>query len=309
MKTILFLILFSLSQFLIAQQYHSFPTNDAVWRESRQLVFGASNYINENYQNFINGDTVYLGKTYHKIYKTGSDFGYDSNGSFNNYYSNVYVGAIREDSLKHVFLLGDPEILLYDFNLQLGDTLPQLYVDAVPAMYGTYNNNDLTYAVSEIDSVLVSGIYHKRFKLVFANGEGITYLIEGVGATTGLKSRFYGSYLNGYSSDLICFKQDNIDAYPDGVACDLVVVGINDISSKNQIHVYPNPSTGLINFTDSPNTAATLKVLSLAGKTIYEIQNKNLNESVDLSILPKGIYFLLVILEDNPPIIQKIILH
>ena len=69
-----FIILGSLTTSLSAQEYHPFPTHAAVWREHVTMVFGSSNHLTQEYQNFINGDTLYLGNTYHKIYKTGSAF-------------------------------------------------------------------------------------------------------------------------------------------------------------------------------------------------------------------------------------------
>lgn len=305
-----FIILGSLTTSLSAQEYHPFPTHDAVWREHVTMVFGSSNHLTQEYQNFINGDTLYLGNTYHKIYKTGSDNGYNiTDGDFTNTYVDEYVMSIREDSSKRIYLLGDPEVLLYDFNLEIGDTLPQIFVDTVPAMWGTYNVNNFTYSVSDIDSVLVADVYHKRFKLVFDNNQGVAYLIEGIGATTGLKSWFYGSYLNGYSSELVCFKQDNLDAYPNGTSCELVVVGINEISSENQIRIFPNPSSGVINFDNIPNEPLEMKIYNITGGIIYETKEIQQKQSVDLSFLSKGMYLIELIRKDEPPVIEKLILE
>lgn len=306
-RNFLFFILCCLPIMTTAQQYYPFPTNNAVWRESRSETYGASNSIFRNFQNFINGDTVFSGKIYHKIYKTGYNYGMNGGGDFSHSYVNEYVGAIREDSSKRVFFYGNHEVLLYDFNIQIGDTLPQIYVDTIPAMYGTYNQSNFIYSVNSIDSVLVSGVYHKRFKIVYANGNGNLYLIEGIGASTGLISYFSGSYTWGYSTTLICFKQNNIDAYPEGVSCSLV--GIDNISLKKQIFFYPNPSNGLINFNGMPNEIYGIQIFNLIGEIICEIEGVKHKEMINLSFLPKGIFYIKVLSKNQSSIIERIVIQ
>ena len=292
MKTILLsFAIITLAISALAQQYRSFPTHDAVWREDHHVSYGSSHYSYLNYKNFINGDTVINGKTYHKIYSSGKRYSYVYNSGSNSYYQNVYQGCIREDSLKHVYLYLNEnahEYLLYDFNLALGDTLSKnLYGMGLLHSY----DPSIKLIVNAIDSVIVGGDYHKRYR--FDYSYHTLYLIEGVGSSDGLLETFdcYPSY----STDLVCFKQENIDAYPFGQACDLVVTGIEEIASKQRIQLFPNPSNGTfsINFMDEAPENAILRISDQLGQTVYEkkltgnkLHQRNAGKSAD------GIYII-----------------
>lgn len=290
MKTILLsfvIIIIAISA--LAQQYRSFPTHDAVWKENHHVSYGSSHYSYLNYQNFINGDTVINGKTYHKIYSSGKRYSYVSNSGSTSYYQNVYKGCIREDSLKHVyFYLNALEYLLYDFNLDLGDTLS----DNLHGM-GLMHSYDpsIKLIVNAIDSVIVGGDYHKRYR--FDYSYHTLYLIEGIGSSDGLLETFdcYPSY----STDLICFKQDNIDAYPFGQGCDLGVTGIEEIASEQKIQLFPNPSHGTftINFMDDAPENAILRISDQLGQTVYEKKlTGNKSHQINAGKIADGIYFI-----------------
>lgn len=69
--------------------------------------------------------------------------------------------------------------------------------------------------------------------------------------------------------------------------------GIKPELNKNQLTIYPNPSTGLFNISFGPSSVqqATFKIFNLQGKLLHEetIRNANLG-SFNISGLPKGIY-------------------
>jgi len=302
MKKIFFLlIMVSLSNLMMAQDYYPFPTHDAVWREYKNHLIGPSNSEYYNFQNFISGDTMISGKTCHKIYKTGTvrvtSYAGDSLYDF----ENVYVGAIREDSSKRVYLCNVPERVLYDFNLQIGDTLP--------AMYGTYNNADCIFIVSEIDSVVVAGNFHKRFKITYYIGpqQYVTYFIEGIGASTGLISLFIGSYMG--LSQLICFMQDSINAYPYGHECELVYLGVDETTTKQQINIFPNPGSGVISLSGLPDQHVSIQVYNLFGQKVYETYDARRDSKIDLSHLPKGMFLLKVLMNGETIKTEKIVLQ
>ena len=307
-RMFLLIILVSLSNIMMAQQYYPFPTQDAIWREFQVRVYGSSNTEHFNYQNFISGDTMISGKTCHKIYKTGYNDGYNYEGDFLYDYENVYVGAIREDSSKRVYLCGSPERLLYDFNLQVGDTLPRVDFDSVHGMYGTYFS-DYFYTVGEVDSVLVAGNYHKRFKISYHEGQCVFYLIEGIGASTGLISWYLGSCSWGYQSELICFMQDSINAYPDGQECELIYLGVDEPKTKQHIEIFPNPGPGVINLSGLPDNPLTIQAFNLFGQKVYETSYVRGVSKIDLSRLPKGMFLLKVWMNGEPVKTEKIVLQ
>jgi hypothetical protein len=59
--------------------------------------------------------------------------------------------------------------------------------------------------------------------------------------------------------------------------------------AKNDINLYPNPSTGIVHF-DTPN-AVSIAIVDVLGKTVFTAQNVTKETNVDLSNLQKGVYF------------------
>jgi hypothetical protein len=307
MKTILlsFVIIISAISAL-AQQYRSFPTHNAVWREVQNISYGSSHYSYDDYQNFINGDTAINGKTYHKIYSSGKSYYYVYNSGSTSYYQNVYKGCIREDSLKHVYLYLNEnahEYLMYDFNLGLGDTLSNnLYGMGLLHSY----DPSIKLIVKAIDSVIVGGDYHRRYR--FNYSFRTLYLIEGVGSSDGLMEEF--DAFPTYYTNLICFKQDSIDAYPYGQACDLVVTGIEEIASEQKIQLFPNPSCGTftINFKDEVPENAILRISDQLGQTVYEKKLTGGNShQINAGKIADGIYFIRIQSKEKAYLMKLII--
>ncbi len=135
----------------------------------------------ESYTNSykIDGDTTIGSFQYSKVYIKIKDEEGSAGGQWCtesvNYYER-YFGALRENE-KQVFLLRGlqsvSEYLAYDFNLSIGDTLPQPDGPFLPS-------DPAGRIINEIDSVLVFDNYRKRF---ISNNN---YVIEGIGASTGL---------------------------------------------------------------------------------------------------------------------------
>ena len=92
-----------------------------------------------------------------------------------------------------------------------------------------------------------------------------------------------------------------------------VTIGMDDMSVKNSLHIYPNPNDGrfIISLSNPFNESYTLDVRNALGQVVYQeplSSNSGLVKSIDLSSLDKGIYFLAV-RGGEKDLIQKIILH
>lgn len=79
----------------------------------------------------------------------------------------------------------------------------------------------------------------------------------------------------------------------------------SEFDISNDVRLYPNPSTGIF-FLNSNQQAISVAVVDTLGKVVYS-QN-NIEQSVDLSNLPKGIYFAKITNEHNSTITQKLII-
>lgn len=269
--------------------YHPFPDSNAIWT----IIAGNnctswSSFI--KYQYKISGDTILNSTNYIKISRLID----------NNLYPNAegcglhigYLAAIRDDSLnKKVYVIPKDslqELLLYDFNLNVGDSLISYYTQ----IYQCQSN---ALYVETIDSILVNNNYRKR--MGFCNyasppcsieiHDRSYYIIEGIGSAWGLFDNFLfhydcgRSYLTCYSeNDHILYGYDiintdtttNLDAY----SCDLsssVTVSINQSFNNYEIKIFPNPATSEIII--SGCIPAYMKLCNTLGQTAAEANKTN----------------------------------
>lgn len=281
--------------------YFPLPSSNVMWREQEAGYQGGACL---DYQYLITGDTVISGKTYHKLQESGASYHQDPQGicMFNPYYLNSYYnhyrGAFRNDSVnkKVYFLDADSinEILLYDFSLNLYDTLPY--------SYGNIPQIVLPVCVASIDSILIGDKYHKRFGVgncpTFPFGESFAYLIEGIGFTYGLLAYFIPNFE--YSHLLLCFQQNGMTVYPDtNYSCSIVTGLTHPLINEIHFQINPNPlingSTAQIN-TNIKNVS--LQILDVYGRIINKYYSLNDKSILELSKLNSGLY-LYQVYRDN----------
>jgi hypothetical protein len=306
----------------MAQTYHPFPDSSAIWRiEYCYLPTPISSPYCFRYSNFINGDTIINGNTYSKIYS--------SDVLASDTLNALYVGAVREDTNKRVYLFADSiaiyninnqnqnglcsdeilnkDVLLYDYGVTVGDTVFYQYVDS-SRIY-----------ISSIDSVLVQSQYLKRYNYNFITPGGSNcpwyinglnngyYYLEKIGHHSGIFEP-YLYYANDDWNNLLCFEDTEI-AYPDSLAC-YNAVGINDATIKeNLISVYPNPNNGIFELTiDTPFQQANLTIFDVTGKVIIQQKITQNNTQLNLLSNPKGMYFY-QLLVDGKQVTGKLIVQ
>jgi hypothetical protein len=321
MKKVLLLLLFTgCLESLEAQSgvYYPFPSSDALWRESAGDYF--CNCCRD-YQYSINGDTVIGGATYHRLkwsgivysspnvpYVGGSYWGCASSPPPSMAYlgssvASFYAGAFREDTISKRIYFMEPgnttDTLLYDFNLSVGDTLPDSYISD----QSVYHN-----IIASIDSVLVGGTYRKRFNI---NEGTSTYvsLVEGVGSTFG----FLGVLIPPFESQSVldCFKLSDTLAYQPsgGLGCSslaLTVAKLNDL--EQAVYVYPNPGRGNFKLSMSfLKENMSMEVRDVFGKQIMDTKIKSISTEIDLGSQPAGVYFLQISDSKGNSVTKKII--
>jgi hypothetical protein len=79
-----------------------------------------------------------------------------------------------------------------------------------------------------------------------------------------------------------------------------LVTGISSIS-LNKWKVFPNPSNGnkIHLVADNLKDKAQLKIISIDGRVISEINAVNVNESIDITLLAEGIYIFNITCDDG----------
>ncbi len=66
--------------------------------------------------------------------------------------------------------------------------------------------------------------------------------------------------------------------------------GINDVTQSSILNIYPNPTNSTLNIEVEENT--NIKIVSLLGETVTTQQLHTGNNSIDVSVLTSGVYFL-----------------
>ncbi len=295
MKTIvLFFDFFLLALASIGQTipYYPLPSENAIW--VAQSGGYQSGYC-ADYQDSIKGDTLINGMLYLKLQRTGIRYCEDQYGFCTYFicqYLNHYIGAFRNDSLNRKVFYFDPcaekDTILYDFNLELYDTLPTTYL--YDPVWG------ISF-VEEIDSILLGNQYHKRFKISHEWGaQDYVDLIEGVGGTAGILGLLSLPFEAG--SSLKCFIQNGQTVFPDtNYQCDLIT-STSDLPTNEtiSISIFPNPVSDFayinVNQTDK---AVDMTVSTILGAEIFRFNNLSQSTKIDFSALKSGIYIYQVI--------------
>ncbi len=278
--------------------YHPFPDSNAVWGMGAGCIdgnCGTGEYIRDSYS----GDTLIDGFTYkrieHEVLVTAGGCCYPPEG--------LGMGFLREDvSARKVYWRWPGEssdTLLYDFNLDVGDTINGLF---------RFPSND--WIVVSVDSVIVDSNYRRRINFDTSDVYQCMRFsfIEGVGSTAGLTNEYYGPGEMG--SILECFSVGGEVRYtepcnPDTVACGELPVNVQSFFNKRtELAVSPNPSSGqfTINGIIKPTTVF---VYSSTGQPVWQ----GSGNTIDLTAQPPGVYTAVIATERGRQAVRLVVLR
>ncbi len=274
---------------LNAQNYFS---NNPQWRQSSSCRWWGDCIEDQEFVYYINGDSIVNNILYKKLYKRGQLDQYwmgpppyencDDHYTFNSFHT-----LLRQDGLKiYIKESGAGDTLLYDFNLNIGDTLPK-----------TWNQHQDSIIVTSIDSILVGNSFRKVFHF---EGFEPDFLIEGIG--------YYGGLLEPFPQDLECsyllncYTLSDTTYFPEfGAYCDLTVdIPKNIVTEISSF--YPNPCSNLLtvefkSYTEIDNVVAfNINGLRTGLNTVSSNQRRIL---LDVKKLKKGIYVIQINFENH----------
>ncbi len=298
MKKLYFLILLS----FVATKFHSqtyfpFPTDSAEWYNNVycQLPncpnsYGAPNALLQK------GDTVINSYVYHKLYNK-------TNNTLFSFYREFNKKIYSKYPLGGVFGNDTAEFVLYDFNLNVGDTV---YIK-VPASWSVYVCPfQLKRVIASISNTLVlpSGT-HKTFNFSAISGtccaKPAFNWIEGVGSDVGLlynmNYEYWSlciSYPGPYYVALICNFRNGVSYYPTGCVITSVHNSTNILSEN--VNIFPNPNSGQQNIiVNATENIKSVTIKDLLGKEVKFISNINSTEyNADLNSLSNGVYIITI---------------
>lgn len=287
MKTFTTLFFFSLAISLSAQVPNYFENNPE-WRQRSDCRTGDC-IDSENYVYYLDGDSVVEDLTYKKVYRHGllTHLWYSDppipdwctgSSTFNQFHALIR----QEEARVYIRIWNEPEALLYDFNLKVGDTLPI-----------TWNQWNEDIVVVSIDSLQVGNSYRKVFNLT---QQSSPQLIEGIGHEGGFLEPFPPILECGHN--LFCYALNDTTYYPNyNDPCDLTV-NIQPIKSQETIKYYPNPVTN--NLTIEHNFSENFEQVvayNTSGRKKVLVFKENAENRINIDFVPlgKGLYVVQLI--------------
>lgn len=285
MKT-LFLIVFAVP--LAAAAQNDYFANDPVWRVGSLCNngggIGGSCMSDKTYNYYLSGDTLANGFTYKKVMRQGTETVYWLGGNpppppmctGTSQFGPELVALLRQDGLAIFEWQEDMDVLVYDFDLNTGDTLP---------LSTTNWNTDIT--VGAIDSIQVGTEWRKRFALI---NSWAPYLVEGIGSSHGLLEPVSNFFDCGY--ELECFGLGSMGYYPSqGPDCHMAMGLFDPPARPAQFQVFPNPAiTGVEVVSD--RSLGTVRLFDAQGREVLVHTTNAMSTRIDLEGLGAGMYVL-----------------
>jgi len=275
-KEFLTLLFVVIVQFCYGQEYHKLVDTNKMW--SVLLINGTNPYYKSTHFIKFQGDTIINDTMYKKVLKAEDEF-------HNNWELNGYI---REDSSRKVYYLNYEcyyeEYLIYDFNVNIGDTI----------------NYFEPYIVDSIDSIYISNQYRKRIFIHSIISSFSDVWIEGIGSIYGVINSMTEGVV-GIRFELLCFYENDTLSYIDSSYNECYYNTYNvieNISVNSPFIIYPNPATQTINisFNNQQNMPYTFELYNYYGEIICKKQIIN-STSFELSNISNGIYFYII--KDN----------
>ncbi len=290
MKKYLLVFIIAIATQLSYGQYRPLPMQNAEWVNWGGLyLLSCPTCTFVNYKYYTDGDTIINSNTYVKIKKTEIPVINDVS------IYPTYTGAIRQDTLnKKIYVVltdSTTERILYDFSLQVGDTINSVLHDLASDCVG-FN----VETISSIDSILINGNYHKRFNIQ-GSCNSVSY-VEGIGSDYGL---IFPNRLDEKESHLSCTKVNGQTYYPSNTSqCDLIT-SIGSIDKNFVIDIFPNPTTAELNIKLSyiENSVVLITIYNTLGEIIIQEKMSTNEKILDISTLPDGLYILSITDENN----------
>lgn len=263
----------------------------------------------------LTSDTIMYGNAYKKLNHFLIKYKVTSAGCNTNYGKGFFI---REDANTHIVYYRMPgadnqEHILYNYNLNQGDTIQY--------PYSIYPGGSVADSVVALDSILISGIYHRvwDFQSVTGRGDRVYSVIEGVGCTNHPAYPAFAGACNDYFETLKCFAQSglvqdfsmrvnscatlgsnfytNCDYYP-------LTTAVPQGAAGSNIRIYPNPSGTDIHI-DNAASDLSVAVYDLAGRCIFrkDAAELKLSSVISTTAWANGTY--VVVLRNQAGIASK----
>lgn len=229
--------------------------------------------------------------------------------------SGLLYAFVREDSTgKMVYGLkpgAQQEKLLYDFSLEKGDTTtlyPLSFIDSP----GKYSSFIASIKVLSIDSVLIGGIYRKRWEIGKRDIHTPAlkeYWIEGIGSTRGILGGGAAGIriVDGPYPSLMCYEnnQGKLFQNPKYSGCYLLQTSLEE-RQQQEVVIYPNPVKSTLEIKTEKVGEQTIVLRDYTGKVLLQkIFNRQV--TIDVNQYAKGVYFIQLVNDEKVVQLEKVV--
>jgi len=246
-----------------------------------------------------------------------------------------YIGGVREENKKiYVYAPDLGEHLIYDFGLEVGDTLfqtisvyilptedgallagflsPENFSESV--YYVVQDRGTKTLKTGEIRNMLVLDRYIQLDDQGYQPWSPVEW-VEGLGTIGGrgfletlqvLNAGYFYSFLG-----LGCIHLDNVMLYsghPYYYECSHCDENKINENLQHQILIYPNPTTGELIIENGELRIENVEISDVYGRKVsyHHLITSSSNQKIDISHLQVGIYFVKLITEKGT-FVEKIV--
>ena len=212
-------------------------------------------------------------------------------------YRNFSFGLVREDTiLKKVYIrdiIGDSDIILMDYNLNVGDTFTT-----------AYNN----FVVLGVDSTLINSVWYKVWCFPPIVGgifnSDTLYIIEGIGCIQDptYMLRDFSLCVECCQPFMYCFSNNSLTSplsppisfFDNSTSCSTFsTLYTNKLQiSQGEISINPNPATTKLIIGSSYLPITRVVITNLLGQTVFSERCGSNEVDVDISSFPPGIYIV-----------------
>lgn len=208
---------------------------------------------------------------------------------------NFYGAFIREENNRVYYRqMFEEEGLIYDFNLEIGDSV---LIDNPRAV------SEIWLLLSDIDSVETTDGMRERWKLTSNDYPNTEYWIRGIGSQTGVlnsSSGIFGGLCGLYT--LLCQKENGELVYlnPEFESCFLYTTGRDEYEEVfSTLIVSYNHYTQLVDVRIDGEAEKSIYLSNLTGQTVSHQITFSETASLPTYNSPSGIYIVTVILDGS----------
>ncbi len=267
----------------------NFISSDKQWNVRLSGGYGLTTEIFQ-----IEGDSIVDSISYSKIWV-----------SFDSLTTMTFQGLLREESdVVYYIPPGLSEGILYDFNLEIGDTTNVKNIFC--------GNEEIPITVINIDTVEYFGISRKRWQLDSYGGSE-EFWVEGIGSLNGPLYTKYWYCIVCPVWELLCFHNNDTLEYimPYETDCYQNTVGVNENDNKNDFSIRPNPvKKGNLIYIETnsvPNSICIFNSSGLLVKRLNQFRDKIIR--IETNDFKQGIYFIRITTTGNKIKTQKILIE